>query len=61
MRASARIQVEDRALSEVLVSRPETMRRAAESVDMLGLVAEVIGRAQEAGRSAPTPSPRTCR
>lgn len=49
MRASARIQSEDRALSEVLVSRPETMGRAAESVDMLGWVAKVLGRAQEAG------------
>ena len=38
VRASARIQSEDRALSEVLTSRPETMRRAAEGVDMLGLV-----------------------
>src|SRR5207245_7321000 len=36
MRASARIQSEDRALSEVLTSRPETMARAAESVDILG-------------------------
>jgi AcrR family transcriptional regulator len=49
MRESARIQTEDRALSEVLTSRPETMRRAAESVDMLGLVGEVLGRAQAAG------------
>ena len=49
MRASATIQSEDRALSEVLTSRPETMRRAAESVGMLGLVAELIGRAQAVG------------
>ena len=49
VRASARIQSEDRALSEVLTSRPETMRRAADGVGMLDLVAEVIGRAQEAG------------
>ena len=49
MRGSARIQSEDRALSEVLTSRPETMRRAADGVGMLGLVAEVIGRAQAAG------------
>jgi AcrR family transcriptional regulator len=49
VRASARIQSEDRALSEVLTSRPETMRRAAEGVGMLGLVAEVLGRAQAAG------------
>jgi AcrR family transcriptional regulator len=49
VRTSARIQSEDRALSEVLTSRPETMRRAAEGVDMLGLVGEVLGRAQAAG------------
>jgi AcrR family transcriptional regulator len=49
MRASARIQTDDRALSEVLTSRPETMRRAAEAVDILGLVGELIGRAQAAG------------
>jgi AcrR family transcriptional regulator len=44
MRASARIQSEDRALSEVLTSRPETMARAAESVDILGLVSELMAR-----------------
>jgi AcrR family transcriptional regulator len=49
MRGSARIQTEDRALSEVLVSRPETMRRAAESVDILGLVGKLLARAQAAG------------
>ena len=49
MRASAMIQVDDKALSEVLVSRPETMRRAAESVNMLDRVGRVIGRAKEAG------------
>lgn len=49
IRASAKIQSEDRALSEVLVSRPETMRRAAESVNMLERVAAVMGRAQKAG------------
>ena len=49
MRASARIQTEDRALSELLVSRPDTMRRAAERVDMLGLVGQLMGRAQAAG------------
>jgi AcrR family transcriptional regulator len=49
MRASVEIQRRDRALTEVLVSRPETMRRAAESVDMLGRVAQIIERAQEAG------------
>jgi AcrR family transcriptional regulator len=49
MRASAKIQSEDRALSEVLVSRPETMAPAAERVDMLGLVGQLMQRAQEAG------------
>ena len=49
VRASARIQSEDRALSEVLTSRPDTMRRAAESVDILGLVGRILGRAQAAG------------
>lgn len=49
MREAAAIQVADRALSEVLVSRPDTMRRAAESVDMLARTAKVIGRAQESG------------
>lgn len=49
MRASARIQSEDRALSEVLVSRPEMMGRAAERVGILDLTAELLGRAQKAG------------
>jgi len=49
IRASAHIQTEDRALSEVLVSRPETMMRAAESVGMLELVDQVLKRAQKAG------------
>jgi AcrR family transcriptional regulator len=49
MRASARIQTDDRALSEVLTSRPETMGRAAEAVGMLDLVAKILERAQEAG------------
>jgi AcrR family transcriptional regulator len=49
MRASAKIQTEDRALSEVLVSRPETMTRAAGSVGMLELVDQVLHRAQKAG------------
>jgi AcrR family transcriptional regulator len=48
MRESARIQTEDRALSEVLVSRPQTMVRAAESVGMLDLVDQVLKRAQKA-------------
>jgi AcrR family transcriptional regulator len=49
MRACTGIQSEDRALSEVLTSRPETMSRAAERVDMLGLVGELIGRGQANG------------
>jgi AcrR family transcriptional regulator len=49
IRASAKIQSEDRALSELLTSRPDTMSAAAERVDMLGLVGELMGRAQKAG------------
>jgi AcrR family transcriptional regulator len=49
MRASARIQSEDRALSEVLTSRPETMGRAAERVGMLPLVGELMERGKRAG------------
>lgn len=49
IRASARIQTDDRALSEVLTSRPGTMGRAAERVGILGLVGELLGRAQAAG------------
>ena len=58
MRASARIQSDDRALSEVLTSRPETMSHAAESVDILGLVAELMGRGQAAGVIRPDAEPR---
>jgi AcrR family transcriptional regulator len=58
MRASAQIQCEDHALSEVLTSRPETMQRAAESVDMLGLVAEVLSRAQATGAIRPDADPQ---
>jgi AcrR family transcriptional regulator len=49
IRAAAKIQSEDRALSEVLVSRPETMAPAAERVDMPGLTGRLVRRAQEAG------------
>jgi AcrR family transcriptional regulator len=49
MRQSTTIQSEDRALSELLVSRPETMRRAAMAVDMLELVGQLLERAQKAG------------
>jgi AcrR family transcriptional regulator len=58
MRASARIQSEDRALSEVLTSRPDTMSHAAESVGILDLVAELMGRGQAAGKIRPDANPR---
>jgi len=57
MRASARIQSDDRALSEVLTSRPETMSHAAESVDILGLVSELMGRGQAAAVIRPDAEP----
>jgi AcrR family transcriptional regulator len=49
IREAARIQTDDRALSEVLVSRPETMMRAADSVGMLELTDRLLKRAQKAG------------
>jgi AcrR family transcriptional regulator len=49
IRASAQIQTEDRALSELLVSRPNAMTQAAQRVGMLELVEQVLGRAQKAG------------
>jgi len=49
IREAARIQTEDRALSEVLTSHPEVMTPAAEAVDMLGLTAKILARAQRAG------------
>jgi AcrR family transcriptional regulator len=58
MRASALIQSEDRALSEVLVSRPETMGRAAEAVGILELVSEIMGRAQASGELRVDADPR---
>ena len=58
MRVSAHIQSDDRALSEVLTSRPETMGRAADSVDMLGLVAEIMERAKRAGALREDADPR---
>lgn len=58
IRASAHIQTEDRALSEVLTSRPETMRRAAESVGMLELVSRLLQRAQAAGAVREDAHPR---
>jgi len=57
MRASAKIQTEDRALSEVLTSRPEVMGAAAESVGILELTAKVMGRAQAAGVVRPDARP----
>jgi AcrR family transcriptional regulator len=50
MRASAEIQTEDRALSEILVSRQKTMRASAEKVGILELVAQVMERAQKSGQ-----------
>jgi AcrR family transcriptional regulator len=58
MRRAVRIQSEDRALSEVLTSRPQTMSRAAESVDILGLVAALMERGQAAGRIRSDADPR---
>jgi AcrR family transcriptional regulator len=58
MRASAGIQSEDRALSEVLTSRPEMMGRAADSVDMLGLVTELMQRCKRAGAIRQDADPR---
>jgi AcrR family transcriptional regulator len=49
MRTAAQIQTDDRALSELLVSRPAAMTLAAERVDMLGLTNQVLRRAQKAG------------
>ena len=49
IRAAARIQTEDRALSEVLTSRPEVMQPAAEAVGMLELTARIMRRAQASG------------
>ena len=57
IRASAKIQTEDRALSEVLVSRPETMYAAAERSDIRGFVEKLMGRAQESGVIRPDASP----
>jgi AcrR family transcriptional regulator len=49
IRTCAQIQAEDRALSEVLVTRPETMGRAADRVGILELTDKVLKRAQKAG------------
>jgi AcrR family transcriptional regulator len=58
MRTAASIQSEDRALSELLTSRPETMSRAAESVGMLALVGELMGRGQANGSIRADADPR---
>jgi AcrR family transcriptional regulator len=58
IRRSAQIQIEDRALSEVLVSRPEVMMAASESVNMLALVERMMSRAQEAGAIRADAEPR---
>ena len=57
IRAAAAIQGEDRALSEVLVSRPETMREAADGVGILALTGEIMGRAQASGDLRPDAEP----
>ena len=57
IRASAKIQTEDRALSEVLVSRPETMYAAAERADIRGFVEKLMSRAQDAGAIRPDALP----
>ncbi len=49
IRASAQIQTEDRALSEVLTMRPEIMGYAAQRVGILDLAAQLLRRAQKAG------------
>ncbi len=49
VRASAGIQVADRALSEVMLDRSDVMREHAERVDLLGLVGELMKRAKKTG------------
>jgi AcrR family transcriptional regulator len=58
IRAAAKIQSEDRALSEVLTSRPEVMDRAAQSVGILDLTATIMRRAQKAGAVRKDADPR---
>jgi AcrR family transcriptional regulator len=57
MRAGARIQTEDLALSEVLVSRPEVMRAGADAVGMLDLTGKIMRRAQRSGDLRPDADP----
>ncbi len=49
MRYSAGVMAGDRALSEAMFERPETMRAGAEGVGMPELLGELVGRAQAAG------------
>jgi AcrR family transcriptional regulator len=49
VRASAEIQVADRALSEVMLDRGDVMRKHAERVKLLELVGELMKRAKKAG------------
>lgn len=49
LRASAKIQIEDRALSELLLDRHDVMREHAERVGVLELVGELMDRAKAAG------------
>jgi AcrR family transcriptional regulator len=58
IRAAAKIQSEDRALSEVLTSRPEVMNRAAENVGILELTTRIMRRAQKAGAVRKDADPR---
>jgi AcrR family transcriptional regulator len=53
MRHSAKVMAEDRALSEAMDQRPEVCSRAAAEVDLLGIVAELIARAQGVGALRP--------
>lgn len=53
MRYSAQVMAGDRALSEAMFERPETMRASAEAAGMPELLDELVGRAQsEAGLRA---------
>ncbi|MGI9019605.1 MAG: TetR/AcrR family transcriptional regulator [Solirubrobacterales bacterium] len=49
MRYSAEVMAGDRALSEAMFERPETMRAGAEGVGMPVLLEELVSRAQAAG------------
>ena len=49
MRYSAGVMARDRALSEAMFERPETMREGAEGVGMPELLEPLVARAQESG------------